>query len=106
MCCSNNIYGGFCQFSTCDTFKIADDVVVGTGQEGDWILQFDWLGAEYKIIAGLIEGDIIQFPLSGLNEACEVVAAIIKPSGDIFTFTIEAVEYDAFILKTKLIYQL
>lgn len=100
-CCINNPFDLGCV--TCDVTNILIESAEFTSDFGDWYVHWHFNNRIIKEKLTYSEGANPELNLSNRNEDYLYTGQIIKPSGEIFTWTHESVEYDGFKLKIKYI---
>lgn len=97
-CCENVLNLGC--FDPCGPTIDLNDIV-GIGDGGIWILEFEFGRSIRMIGSDLTVGNPISFTAEPLNELFEYRAAILKPDGSRYTKEIDGIVYDCFSFTVK-----
>lgn len=73
---------------------------INAAQDGEYILSLSFLGTSVEIKRLFEAGEQLVFPLKGLNEDFEYLAAIVAPDKSMVVKTIEGETYNCFHFKT------
>lgn len=97
-CCCTNIFQ-LCDFIVCDGSDLVLPIVIP--EDGDYVLELDFLNDVIKKTASLSMGDNATFDGDNLNERFTYVGHLKNNAGEIVIFTIEGKQYDCIEFTTK-----
>ena len=76
-------------------------IIVDILTQGTWILQLSFGRVSIYYTINVVDGELVIFEMTNLNENYTYTGQIIDPNGEILKVEVNGIEYDCFEFSTK-----